>query len=215
MNKRHCLGAVSAAAAITLVVVCGFGMANKQVPDWERSTFAFFNDLPRAVGRPIESIMWVGTTLGIAVAALIASIARRHRLSTQLLASGLLAGVSQRLLKALVDRGRPKDLLADVNYWGHLASGGGIPSGHTAMAVAVCATVAFHVGKPAKVLCAIVAVLVAVGRMYTGNHLPLDVVAGAALGWLAAWAGREITQRISARRSPADRTVGDLRDPLA
>lgn len=215
MDKRHLLPAVNAAAAITLLAVCGFGMANKQVPGWERSTFEFFNDLPRAVGRPIESIMWVGTTLGIVVAALVASLVRRHRLSTQLLASGLLAWVAQRLLKALVDRGRPKDLLADANYWGHLASGGGIPSGHTAMAVAVCATITFHVGNRSKVLCAMVAVLVGVGRMYTGNHLPLDVVAGAALGWLAAWAGRETTQRISARRAPTDRTLGDLGEPLS
>lgn len=215
MDNRPPLAAVHAAAAVTLVAVCGFGMANKQVPGWERSVFDFFNDLPRPVGRPIESIMWIGTTLGIAVAALVASLLRRQRLSTQLLAAGLLAWVGQRMLKAAVDRGRPKDLLPDANFWGHLASGGGIPSGHTAMAVAVCATIAFRVGLRARVLCAIVALLVGVGRMYTGNHLPLDVVAGAALGWLAAWGAREITQRISPRTAPTQRTLGDFGDPLA
>lgn len=196
MSNRSALLITNVCAAAMLIGVCLFGMANKSLPTWERSVFEVANDLPRWFGRPLESIMWIGTTLGIATAALVASLARRPRASTEILVGGLLTWVAQRALKPVVDRGRPRDLLPDANFWGHLASGGGIPSGHTAMAVAVCATIAAHVSWPYKVLCAIIAALVGIGRMYTGNHFPLDVVAGAALGWLCAQAGIALTRRL-------------------
>ena len=76
------------------------------------------------------------------------------------------------------------------------------PSGHTitvfAVAAAVLASVSGRFGRgrywcytPVLVL----AVLVAISRVAVGAHWPLDVVAGAVLGWLAGLSGAVIAHR--------------------
>ncbi|MCB1283578.1 MAG: phosphatase PAP2 family protein [Microthrixaceae bacterium] len=192
--------AATIGAAALLVAVCWFGATTKAPPAWEISVFDFFNTLPSPVGNALAALMWFGTTVGILIAALAASLWKRNDISTHVLLAGLLAWLTQRSLKPLVDRGRPRDLLAEANFHGHLASGGGIPSGHTAMAVAICAAVAFHVSRPWRAALALLAGAIGIARMYTGNHFPLDIVAGAALGWVCAVAAHYLIGAWERRR---------------
>ena len=195
------------AAAVILIVTCAFGRLDGGVPAWELDVFRAFNDLPTAIGRPLESIMWIGTTVGIVVSALVAALLRRPTLSSQLLLGGFIAWVAQRILKPVVGRGRPAELVTDAVFHGHIASGHGIPSGHTAMVVAVCTVLAFHVRWKGKAVCVAIAAAVAIARMHTGNHLPLDIVAGAALGWLAALAGMWLIERQRTSQPTDDETA--------
>ncbi|MFJ3842045.1 phosphatase PAP2 family protein [Streptomyces sp. NPDC090054] len=59
------------------------------------------------------------------------------------------------------------------------------PSGHTAAAVAFTAAVAFS-WPGAGAACAVPTVAVALERVHSGAHYPLDVAAGAAIGLVAA-----------------------------
>jgi membrane-associated phospholipid phosphatase len=59
------------------------------------------------------------------------------------------------------------------------------PSGHAASAVAF--TVAVREASELAVPVAVVGVVVACSRVWTGAHYPADVLAGAALGAAAGW----------------------------
>lgn len=122
----------------------------------------------------------------------IGAIARRRDLTrggARMLAAELLATTGKNAIKALIDRSRPRHALAT----GDDRFGRGdsedheltsFPSGHTAGAVAVSLAAAREidgVGLPA----AIATGVVALSQAPTGHHYLSDVVAGAAIGWLA------------------------------
>jgi len=93
-----------------------------------------------------------------------------------------------KLVKPLIGRGRPADLLDDVRVRGAAQSGLGFPSGHAAvsMTLALVATRSTRVHSAA-----LAAALVAgISRIYVAAHLPLDVVAGTAAGWVVGSAVR-------------------------
>jgi hypothetical protein len=65
-------------------------------------------------------------------------------------------------------------------------TGLGYPSGHVAVAAALATAAGPWLPRPARRATWWAVWLVALGRMYAGAHLPLDVVGGAALGWAVA-----------------------------
>jgi undecaprenyl-diphosphatase len=82
-----------------------------------------------------------------------------------------------------VERGRPFQLLPDVHIHGAASLGLGFPSGHAAVAVLI-ATVSWpYLGRRGRVVAVFLAALVCLARLWVGAHLPLDVVAGASLGF--------------------------------
>jgi undecaprenyl-diphosphatase len=62
----------------------------------------------------------------------------------------------------------------------------GFPSGHAAVAAALTFVVWRHLGPRWGAAALGVALIVMLGRMYVGAHLPLDLVGGAALGAVTA-----------------------------
>lgn len=59
------------------------------------------------------------------------------------------------------------------------------PSGHATLAFALAASI-YYLDKRWGIMFSILAVLVSFGRVMAGVHFPLDVVAGALLGWATA-----------------------------
>ena len=94
-----------------------------------------------------------------------------------------------KVVKRLVDRGRPASLLSDVRLREH-ASGLGYVSGHTAVAFALAAVLAPSMPRRWRLFAVVLAVLVGVARIYAGAHLPLDVVGGAGVGLLCGTLSR-------------------------
>ena len=141
---------------------------------------------------PPEPVVWtvmqLGNLLAVPVVALLAVAARRLGLAAALLVGGGAAYLLARVLKVLVDRGRPGELLADVALRGHADAGRGFPSGHAAVVVALACLVLPHVPPRWRWAVAAVALLVCLARIHVGAHLPLDVVGGAALGVACACA---------------------------
>jgi glycosyltransferase 2 family protein len=151
----------------------------------DANLFRLVNQLPEALGRPLLVVMQLGALAAVPAVAALALAARRPRLARDLALSGGLAWVLARAVKDLVGRARPVELLGGVVERA-VNTGLGYPSGHVAVAAALATAAGPWLPRPARRAAWWVVWLVALGRMYAGAHLPLDVVGGAALGWAVA-----------------------------
>lgn len=116
---------------------------------------------------------------------------------------GVVAALYSRLLKAWIGGPRPAALIPDdqLHIVGERLLNGAFPSGHTATAF-LLAGVIFLAGRvPLRIalLALAAATLTGLSRIAVGAHWPVDVIAGAAGGWLSAAAGIAIAQRLPAR----------------
>ena len=143
--------------------------------------------LPFALVWPV---MQLGNLLVVPATALLALARHRVCLAAGLLVAGLAAYWLAKVVKGLVPRGRPAGLLEDVVIRGAEAHGRGFPSGHAAVVTALLAVAWPALGPRGRIVCSVLASAVVLSRVYVGAHLPLDVVAGAALGLAVAGATR-------------------------
>jgi membrane-associated phospholipid phosphatase len=137
----------------------------------------------------------------------------RPQMMVAVIAAVPLGGLLSVTLKALFAAQRPGNLIdpSQFKLIGMLLGNASFPSGHTitafAAAVAVVAVLATskqtrHVGQSAlkTSLCAVpillLAGLVGLSRVAVGAHWPVDVLAGAACGWLAGLSGAWFSLRL-------------------
>ena len=85
------------------------------------------------------------------------------------------------LLKNLVQRARPFDVVKGLTILIGRPSGFSFPSGHTSTSFA-CAWAIMSMEKKFAVPAFILAALIAFSRVYVGVHYPTDVMAGAVIG---------------------------------
>ncbi len=153
------------------------------VSQFETDVFRVFNHLPDGMRYFFEAIMQFGA-LPVAIGiALVALLFRRKWLALDIALASSAAWVAARLLKDVIGRGRPADVLSDVIVRGPHPSGFGYPSGHAAVSAAVATALGPFVPRRVRRLLWCVVALVGIARMYVGAHLPLDIVGGAAIGW--------------------------------
>lgn len=146
--------------------------------------FETINQLPDGLNVIVSPVMQLGDFLAIPILALgVLLVTRRQRLAIELALSATVAWLLARFVKAIVERGRPGDLLTELTLRGHRESGYGFVSGHSAVAAALATVAASYLPSRGKVVVIALAVAVALGRIYVGAHLPLDVIGGAAMGW--------------------------------
>jgi membrane-associated phospholipid phosphatase len=154
--------------------------------------FLFFNGLSRTTG----PTFWAHVTIlgdGLVCAALLLLWAGRRpdRVWAGLLGAVLMVAVLHGT-KAVLDLPRPLGVLPDdmVEVIGPGHRRGAFPSGHTATAFLYAGVWALSLRRRAlAALPVAVAAAVGISRMVVGVHWPSDVLAGAALGWVAAWLG--------------------------
>jgi glycosyltransferase 2 family protein len=152
----------------------------------EIDVFRAVNDLPQSLRPIIWPRMQYGTFITIPLLAGIALVAGRPRLAAALAASGVGVYLLARVLKQVVERGRPGALLDGVHMREVFGEGSlGFPSGHAAVAAALTVVASAFVATRWTTLALVLAAVVVVGRMYVGAHLPLDLVGGLALGAVA------------------------------
>lgn len=123
------------------------------------------------------SILW------IVLAAVLALLARKPPLFTTLVTAATVwtADLLTTLLKAIVDRQRPYEVIPEADPLLRWDVAGSFPSGHAATSVAGAIILAYLLGRWGAWL-GLLAAAVAFSRVYVGVHYPLDVIAGALLG---------------------------------
>ncbi|MDJ0741669.1 MAG: phosphatase PAP2 family protein [Gammaproteobacteria bacterium] len=104
-----------------------------------------------------------------------------------MLAVGIVSLVVYKLLKHLTGRRRPCDQFADVRRHAPMLDLYSFPSGHTMHAVGFTAVLLTHFPDIGLVVTPFV-FLVASSRLVLGLHYPSDVLVGALIGGVAAWA---------------------------
>ena len=181
--RRHASDAVRVVLAVVVLAVASLPVSRRNLPILERDAFRFFNDLPSFLFPVIWPVMQLGSFLAIPTVTVLALAFRRRRMALDLALSGTAAFVIARLVKDAVQRGRPSAFLEDVFIRGGGASGLGFISGHAAVAAALATAAAPWLGRRGRRLVWAGVFVVMVARVYTGVHLPLDVIGGAAMGW--------------------------------
>lgn len=120
--------------------------------------------------------------------------AGRLRMALLFLAAMAVGGASLVAVKAIVDRDRPMERFKEEIRLGRAEIRAPLrplfarsfPSGHSQAAFTAAAFFALSYRRHRALLYA-AAAAVALSRVYLGAHFPLDILAGAALGWAAAW----------------------------
>ncbi len=181
IRRSEAIALIVGAALLTVSWVI---VADGGVPEWEARLFRTINDLPDFIWSFVHVPMQLGSFVGaLVVAAATAIISRNRRLTIAVLIAGQAAWWSAKVVKRIVDRGRPADVFPQIHAREH-ASGLGYPSGHAAIAFALAAVLAPSLPRRLRPLAWITAGVVAFARVYGGAHLPLDVIGGAGLGLL-------------------------------
>jgi membrane-associated phospholipid phosphatase len=170
-----------------LASVACFGLAvipvrRDRVGRAERALFTAVNGLPDAVHPPIWLVMQGGALGAVPITAAAAAALGRPQLAARLAISGTATYVLAKGIKSVVRRGRPPQLLPNVRVRGGEAGGPGFVSGHAGVSMSLVTTLLPGTGPLLHPVLLAVPVLVGLGRMYVGAHLPLDVAGGAAFG---------------------------------
>ena len=167
----------------------------------EEAVFRAVNGWPAVTG----DYLWANLSVlgeGAAMLALGAGLAaRRPRLLLAAALAALLATILLQGLKEVVAAPRPGAVLGfeSIHVIGRTLSRRSFPSGH-ATTIFAAAALAFSLVRGAAGRAALLslATLVVVSRLAVGAHWPLDVLAGAALGWLCGAAALHLAQRLRA-----------------
>jgi membrane-associated phospholipid phosphatase len=173
-------------------LVGGALVARAGVPDLERGVFEAVNGLPDALYGPAWIPMQSGSVVGgLLLAGTLGVTTRRAVVGLVSAGAVTAAWLAAKEVKELVQRERPFGSGLDVTVRDD-SIGLGYASGHSAVAFALYAVAAPHLRPPWRRAALGLACFVAVARIYSGAHLPLDVVGGAALGVILGEAFRAV-----------------------
>lgn len=157
---------------------------NQKTSTIERAFFDIFYVVPKSWNIIVINITHFGSTAALYSMVFILFLVGHKKLSTILLANGVMAFGLAWVVKELVMRPRPAQLWAGVKAYEYGPISYGFPSGHTAIVVAIAATLWPAVAKPYRHMLVAMVLLVAASRMSLGMHAPLDILGGAVIGLL-------------------------------
>jgi membrane-associated phospholipid phosphatase len=176
----------------TLLATAGV-VHRDRVGAWEAAAFRAVNGLPDGLYLPAWVVMQMGAFGAVPAAAAAAWRAGDGELAARLLLGGTGAWAAAKLIKQVVRRPRPVELVPGSRCRGREAAGLGYLSGHAAVAVARGAAARPRLGPAGRALALTGMPLVGLTRLYVGAHLPLDIAGGAALGLAADAAAGLVT----------------------
>lgn len=150
--------------------------------------------------RLVPDTVWAHiTVLGDALVALalLSLLAFRHpRLLSAGLLAALLATIATHSLKDLLAMERPLSVLGEqVHLIGIALHNFSMPSGHTITTFTLAGVYALVLQRERlTALLFVAALIIGFSRVAVGVHWPADILAGAAIGWLCAWAGWRLAE---------------------
>lgn len=161
-----------------------------------------------AVRNPVLTpVFQVITTLGnggavwIALTVLLLLIPRTRNVGfmTTLSLLGTLL-VNNLLLKNLVNRTRPYEVIEGLTYLVKTPVDSSFPSGHSACSFAVACIMFRRLPPKYGIPALILAALIALSRLYVGVHYPSDVLFGVISGIVISYAAEALAEWIRVRR---------------
>ncbi len=181
-RKRRLRYVWPAVLAAGILVLTGWLSSGSRPYRAEYRVFSALNGLPDALGVVLVPAMQAGSLAAVFAAGVLALVARRPQLAGRLVLAGGSAWILAKLVKRVVERGRPAEYFADVVIRGAVQMGQGFPSGHAAVIAALATVASPYLSRGGRIIMWTLVGLVALARVYVGAHLPLDVVAGVAVG---------------------------------
>lgn len=170
-----------------------------------------FLDFLQTIHTPLlDKILAFITSLGNAgiiwiVLAVVLLILPKTRKTGIIVAAALLADLvlCNLILKNLVARVRPYDVNTAIAILIKKPLDFSFPSGHTAASFAAMTALFLAKMKKAWIAALVLAVLIALSRLYFYVHYPTDVLGGAVVGILSGIIGYTIVEKIDKRRKVA------------
>jgi len=176
---------VAVAVGLAVLVAGMIAVRNGTVTGAEESVFHAINDLPGAFYPVLWPFQQLGAIVFGPITAIVAAFMRKFRLAGALVAVTVAKLASERVVKQIVSRERPRTSVGeDVHMRGDVsASGESFVSGHALLIAAIACVVLPYLKGRWRIVAWVVVGLVLVGRVYVGAHNPLDVICGAGLGF--------------------------------
>lgn len=170
--------------AAGLVALCTFAARGLPASPMEVATLEQIEEIP-SISTPVwQALALVGGWIGVAVAAGVTLYLKRIRLGLQIAAAGVIAWFIAGGIQALVgDRPIPPDLYLDGVPRLPRPGGFAVPAGHVAIVAAMVVVAAPYLKRRYRRIAWALLVLVVAADLYLGMQLPLDTLAGVALGW--------------------------------
>lgn len=188
---------MNVAASLVGVGITGasyFGVTRGSAAQLDKTVTAALTQHASSYDRLIAIASDFGSVYAVSGAAGLLYATGQKTLARDVLSSGLAAWGLAQSVKPLVKRTRPytdntaQRLVA-------VPQGSSWPSGHTAVASAIAATVAARSGIVGNVLCGAYALGVGVSRIRVGVHYASDIIAGAGVGLIAAALSRSVATK--------------------
>ena len=132
----------------------------------------------------ISNLVWVLIVVGI----VLCMMSKTRKTGIYLLLSLIICGaVNSFGLKMMFMRVRPFIAVEGLKHVGSIPMGSSFPSSHTTLAFSFAWMMLWMKNKQGAVLSFLVAILVAISRMYLGVHYPSDVLAGVLVSALLSY----------------------------
>jgi undecaprenyl-diphosphatase len=168
---------------LAVLAGCAIPARSGDVGSLERSIFEAINGLPDALGGIMNGVQFLGILVVGPIAAVLALILQRYRLSLAalLVTAGKLG--AERIVWKIVQRQRPGVTEPDAIVRGGTASNGlSFVSGHVILVSALAWIVAPYLKGAWRIVPWVTVATVGFARIYLGAHNPLDVLGGVGLG---------------------------------
>ena len=100
--------------------------------------------------------------------------------------------ITNLLLKNIVNRIRPYEVVEGLRFIGKMPHDASFPSGHSTCSMAASVVLLKKLPKKAGIPLFVLGILICLSRLYVGVHYPTDVLMGAAVGIVSAFAAIRI-----------------------
>lgn len=182
--------------ALLALFITGVAVSSHTLTGGELALFKAINNWPDNLRLLFFAITQLGSAWMLYIITLFLVWKRHYRLAVRIFTAGALASITCEIIKQLIGRPRPEEILVNINLRDSVVIGKGFPSGHTAIAT-VLVLMLWPV-IPAKWRWGLPLIVVTVGlsRMYLGVHAPLDIVGGIAVGVVVTSLSRIVTGKL-------------------